>query len=54
MKPEHSVCRVCGVRIARLSDRERWHHYGGRWSGHPAEPMIEEVARVILEAKRHG
>jgi hypothetical protein len=50
MKPQHSICRVCCRRIARLTDRERWHHYGGQPSGHMIEPMDPDHAAIVIEA----
>lgn len=28
-RPEFNTCANCGERIARLGDREKWHHFGG-------------------------
>lgn len=36
--PQFGRCRTCGASIARLGDRERWHHVD-RAIGHFAEPM---------------
>lgn len=53
-KPEFNRCRECGARIARLGDRERWHHFGGLWLGHQALPLTTTSTNTTKDSRVSG